>query len=50
MIGRGVDNLITDKPALARTVIEQRAAMSAPERLLVELAGVFGVESEIGEP
>lgn len=50
MIGRGVDNLITDKPALARSVIEQRAQMSAPERLLLELAGNLGVVPEIGEP
>ena len=49
MISRGVDGLITDKPALARTVLEQRAAMSAPERLLLDLAGVLGVTSEIGE-
>lgn len=47
MIGKGVDGLITDKPALARTVLQQRADMSAPERLLVELAGVFGIEQEI---
>ena len=49
MIGRGVDGLITDKPALARSVLQQRAQMSPPERLLVELAGIFGVASEIGE-
>lgn len=50
MIGRGVDSLITDKPALARSVIEQRAGMSPPERLLLELAGILGVIPEIGEP
>lgn len=50
MIGRGVDSLITDKPALARSVLAQRAKLSAPERLLLELAGTFGVASEIGEP
>lgn len=49
MIGRGVDGLITDKPALARSVLQQRAVLSPPERLLLELAGVFGVASEIGE-
>ncbi len=48
MIGKGVDGLITDKPALARNVLQQRADMSAPERLLVELAGVFGIQQEIG--
>jgi glycerophosphoryl diester phosphodiesterase len=50
MIGRGVDSLITDKPALARSVLEQRSEMSAPERLLLELAGVLGVPQDIGEP
>jgi glycerophosphoryl diester phosphodiesterase len=49
MIGRGVDSLITDKPALARSVLEQRAKLSAPERLLLELAGMLGVAPEIGE-
>jgi glycerophosphoryl diester phosphodiesterase len=49
MVGRGVDGLITDKPALARSVLQQRAQMSVPERLLVELAGLFGVVSRIGE-
>jgi glycerophosphoryl diester phosphodiesterase len=50
LIGRGVDNLITDKPALARTVLRERAKMSAPERLLLELAGALGAVPEMGEP
>jgi glycerophosphoryl diester phosphodiesterase len=50
MIGRGVDGLLTDKPALARTVLEQRAQMSAPERLLLQLAGILGATPELGEP
>ncbi len=50
MIGRGVDGLLTDKPALARSVLEQRAEMSAPERLLLELGGMLGVPPELGEP
>lgn len=50
MIGRGVDGLLTDRPALARRVLKQRAEMSVPERLLVELSGIFGVPSRIGEP
>jgi glycerophosphoryl diester phosphodiesterase len=49
MISRGVDSLITDKPALAREVLEQRAKLSPPERLLLELAGALGVAPEIGE-
>ena len=43
MISRGVDGLITDKPALARSVLQQRAQMTAPERLLLELGGLFGI-------
>jgi glycerophosphoryl diester phosphodiesterase len=46
MIGRGADALITDKPALARTVIAQRAKMSSVERLLIELAVYFGAVPE----
>lgn len=49
IVGRGVDGLITDKPALARSVLQQRARMSVPERLLVELADSFGVATEIRE-
>ncbi len=50
MMSRGVDSLITDKPALARSVLEQRAKLSVPERLLLELAAMLGVVPEIGEP
>jgi glycerophosphoryl diester phosphodiesterase len=49
MISRGVDGLITDKPALARSVLAQRAEMSPLERMLVELALLFGAASDIGE-
>ncbi len=49
MIGRGVDGLITDKPALARSVLQQRAQMSQAERLMLEVASLLGTEPEIGE-
>lgn len=49
MIGRGVNNLITDKPALARSVIQQRSQMYPVERLLLELAETFGVIPEFSE-
>jgi glycerophosphoryl diester phosphodiesterase len=49
MISRGVDGLLTNKPALARSVLRQRAKMSAPERVLLELAAILGVVPEIGE-
>ncbi len=41
MISRGANNLITDYPALARTVIEQRAQMNPLERLLLVFGGVL---------
>ncbi|NIP85059.1 MAG: glycerophosphodiester phosphodiesterase, partial [Planctomycetales bacterium] len=50
MIGRGINSLITDKPALARSVLEQRAQLSATERVLLELGTILGVTSELGEP
>jgi glycerophosphoryl diester phosphodiesterase len=46
MAGRGVDSIITDKPALARRVLDNRKTLSSIERLLIELAEVFGVERE----
>jgi len=49
MMSRGVDGILTDRPALARTVLSQRAQMSAPERLLLELAGILGATPEIRE-
>lgn len=49
MISRGVDGLITDRPALARSVLRQRAQLNPAERLLFELASWFSAESEISE-
>jgi glycerophosphoryl diester phosphodiesterase len=47
MVGRGVDGLITDKPALAKAVLAQRARLSPAVRLLLELAGIMGVTPEV---
>jgi glycerophosphoryl diester phosphodiesterase len=47
MIGRGVDGLITDQPALARRVLADRTHLSSIERMLLELASVLGVVPEI---
>lgn len=41
-LGRGVDGLITDRPALARRAIAERAEASFAEKLLLDLAGVLG--------
>lgn len=44
MIGRGADNLITDKPAVARQVLEERAELGVPERVLLGVAELFGLK------
>jgi glycerophosphoryl diester phosphodiesterase len=49
MMGRGVDGLITNLPAVAKRVVAQRAALSPAVRLLLELADVLGVKPKIGE-
>lgn len=42
MISRGVDNIITDYPDLARRVLAERASMSPVERMMLELAVLLG--------
>ena len=52
LISRGVDYLITDVPAAARAVLEERAEMTAVERLLVEVGawlGIVPVEAEASD-
>jgi glycerophosphoryl diester phosphodiesterase len=49
MMGRGVDGVITNRPALAKAVLAERAGMSPALRLLLELADVLGVKPEIGD-
>jgi glycerophosphoryl diester phosphodiesterase len=49
MLGRGVDGLITNRPAVAKAVLTQRAGMSPALRLMLELADVLGVKPQIGE-
>lgn len=49
MVGRGVDGLITDKPALAKSVLQQRVELSLAERLLIELAETFGIHESVAE-
>ena len=43
MMSLGVDNIITDEPALARDVLRQRAAMTPIERLLVSIGAELGI-------
>jgi glycerophosphoryl diester phosphodiesterase len=49
MISRGVNGIITDDPAMAASVLEQRSSLSSPERLLLELALMFGLKPRYGE-
>ena len=49
MIGRGVDGLITDEPALAKEVLAQRSELNAAERLMLEFAELFGITREIAQ-
>lgn len=46
MMSRGVDGLITNKPALARRAIARRAEMSDAQRILVALLVRLGVPTE----
>ena len=48
MISRGVDNLITDYPDVARRILAERQEMSPIERLMVELAFYLGVKPPVG--
>ncbi|MCU0291011.1 MAG: glycerophosphoryl diester phosphodiesterase membrane domain-containing protein [Thermoanaerobaculaceae bacterium] len=45
-MGRGVDGLITDRPALARRVVAERAQMSDAQRLLVGMLVRAGARAE----
>lgn len=49
MLSRGVDGLITDEPALAAKVLEQRAGLNPAERLLINLAAAFGTPPSLPE-
>jgi glycerophosphoryl diester phosphodiesterase len=50
MMSRGVDGIITDHPALARAVLEQRAELSAAERLMLTAAFWIGLEPKEPPP
>jgi glycerophosphoryl diester phosphodiesterase len=45
MASLGVSGLITDEPALAREVLEQRAALSTAERLVLALGSRLGLRA-----
>ncbi len=50
LMSQGVDNLITDEPALGIAVLKYRARLSPAERLIVKLALLVGVEPQLIEP
>jgi glycerophosphoryl diester phosphodiesterase len=50
MVSRGVSGLITNEPALARVILEERKEMSIMERLMLEAADFFGIEARPGRP
>jgi glycerophosphoryl diester phosphodiesterase len=43
LMSRGVDNIITDVPAVARAVLMERAEMTAVERIMVEVGAWLGI-------
>ncbi|MEM1074914.1 MAG: glycerophosphodiester phosphodiesterase family protein [Pseudomonadota bacterium] len=47
MISMGVDGLITDKPDLARLILDEYAALSTPQRVMLRLGDVVGVAFDI---
>lgn len=49
MMSRGVNGVITDKPALAKSVLADRARLGPVVRLLLELAGILGLKPDITE-
>jgi len=42
MIETGADNIITDRPDVARTVLKERATLSDPEKVALRLRVLFG--------
>jgi glycerophosphoryl diester phosphodiesterase len=50
MISRGVSGIITNQPGIAREVLAQRAEMSIIERMMLEVADLFGIEARQGRP
>ncbi len=49
-LNRKVDGILTDRPELARQVLEQRARMSVSERLLTEISIVFNQPTALRDP
>jgi glycerophosphoryl diester phosphodiesterase len=50
VLNRKVDGILTDRPALAKQVLQERVEMSSIERLLVEVAVLFNQHAEKSDP
>lgn len=50
MIGLGVDGLITNRPGVAREVLEHYTRMTEAERLLLFIVTSFGAEADVTPP
>jgi glycerophosphoryl diester phosphodiesterase len=46
MISKGVDGIITDEPGMARQVLEARAGLSQPERMVLWLIEELGLDPD----
>jgi glycerophosphoryl diester phosphodiesterase len=50
LMSQGIDNLITDEPALGIAVLRHRARLSPAERLIVKLGLIVGIEPQPIDP
>ena len=50
MIGLGVDGLITNRPAVAREVLDQFAGMTQAQRLFLFVMTTLGAEDDVAPP
>ena len=50
MIGLGVDGLITNRPEVAREVLDRYARMTQAERLFVFVMNALGAEHDVAPP
>lgn len=50
MIGLGADGLITNRPAVAREVLDRFAGMTEAQRLLLFVMTTLGAENDVAPP
>ena len=49
MMNKGVDGILTDRPKLGKEVIQARSEMNNLERLMLEIASIFGEDTSVVE-